>query len=75
MPSLKELFEQNRPLTSETNLKGGDPEIIGFENQFGPSLDLSKDEAALKKARGGVIGQGTPRGYTSGNRYGDSERK
>jgi hypothetical protein len=69
MPSLKELLEQEPPITSKVNLRGGDPEIIGADNEYSPSLDLSTDEAALKRARGGVIGQGTPRGYNNGNTY------
>ena len=53
--TLEERLEGNPPANSKANTKGGDPEIIGYENGFGPSKDLSKDEAALKKARGGKL--------------------
>ena len=53
--TLEERLAQNPPTTSQANLKGGDPEIIGYENPYSPSKDLSKDEAALTRARGGLL--------------------
>lgn len=62
---LVELYEESKPLTAQANLKGGDKTLIDGDG----GLDLSKDEAALRKARGGEIGQGTPLGYTSAKNY------
>ena len=53
--TLEERLEKTPPATSKANTKGGDPEIIGYENTYGPSLDLAKDEAALKAARKGTL--------------------
>ena len=53
--TLEERLKQQPPASSKANTKGGDPEIIGYENGYGPSKDLSKDEAKLKQARGGKL--------------------
>lgn len=57
MSTILDLFQKNKPVSAEINEKGGDPEIIGADHPYSPSLDLSKDEIALKKARGGVLNQ------------------
>lgn len=62
---LVELYENEKPLTARANLKGGDKTLIEADG----GLDLSKDETALKRARGGEIGQGTPQGYTPSRNY------
>jgi hypothetical protein len=90
--SLVNLYETNKPITSQADFKGGDPTVVsGLENLYKKEkpltakadtkggdktliegdggLDLSKDEKALKRARGGEIGQGTPRGYNSKTNY------
>ena len=71
MSSLLELYEESQPLTARADLKGGDKTLIEADG----GLDLSKDETALKKARGGEIGQGTPRGYTPTKNYSSIPRE
>lgn len=68
---LIELYETNKPITAQANIKGGDKTLIEGDG----GLDLSKDEKALKKARGGEIGQGTPRGYTATKNYSSIPRE
>jgi hypothetical protein len=58
MSKLVELYEKQKPLTAQANLKGGDKTLIEADG----GLDLSKDETALKRARGGELNT-TP--YTS----------
>ena len=53
--TLEERLAQNPPATSKANTKGGDPEIIGYENAYGPSKNLAKDEAVLNAARKGKL--------------------
>jgi len=53
--TLEERLAQTPPAVSKANLKGGDPEIIGYRNPYSPSKNLSKDESALTKARGGLL--------------------
>lgn len=53
--NLEERLAKTPPITSKANLKGKDIEPVGYENSFKPSKDLSKDESALQKARGGVL--------------------
>jgi hypothetical protein len=62
---LVELYEKQKPINSRVDLIGGDKTPIEADG----GLDLSKDEGALKRGRGGVIGQGTPKGYSPGNNY------
>lgn len=53
-----DLYQKNTPKTAKANIKGGDSTPVGFDNprgEFKPSRDLSKDEKALKKARGGEL--------------------
>jgi hypothetical protein len=71
--TLEERFKTNPPDTSKAYFKGGDPEIIGFENEYGPSLNKSKDEQALKSGRNGEIGGGSlnAAGYKPGKPYSD----
>lgn len=54
--ALLDLYKSNQPSTAKANIKGGDPEPIGDQNAFKPSKDLSRDQKALKKARGGDVG-------------------
>ena len=54
--AILDLYKKEKPLTGKANTKGGDPEPIGDVNKFKPSKDLSRDQKALKKARGGEIG-------------------
>jgi hypothetical protein len=68
---LVELYEKEKPLTAKVDVKGGDKTPIEADG----GLDLSKDEVALKKARGGVIGQGTPKGYTPSKNYSSIPRE
>ena len=55
MASIIDIYKNGVPQTGKINAKGGDPEKIGDQSAFKPSLDLSKDEKALKKARGGNL--------------------
>jgi len=49
--TLEERLEKNPPATSKANTKGGDKTLIEADG----GLDLSKNEAALFKARGGKL--------------------
>ena len=49
--TLEERLKKNPPKTSEANTKGGDKTLIEADG----GLDLSKDEKALTKARGGKL--------------------
>ena len=49
--NLEERLKKNPPKTSNANIKGGDKTIIEADG----GLDLSKDEKALFKARGGKL--------------------
>lgn len=53
--ALLDLFNKNTPKTAKANFRGGDPEPIGTDKGFKPSRDLSKDEKALKRGRGGEL--------------------
>ena len=58
MASILELYTQKTPKTGIANTKGVDTTPIGADNprgEFKPSKDLSKDEKALKNARGGIL--------------------
>ena len=55
MASIIDIYKNGVPQTGKINAKGGDPEKIGDQNAFKPSADLSKDEKALKRARGGDL--------------------
>ena len=54
--AILDLSKKQQPTTAKVNSKGGDPEPIGDANAFKPSKNLSRDQKALKKARGGDIG-------------------
>jgi hypothetical protein len=54
--AILDLYKKQQPTTSKVDSRGGDPEPIGSQNGYKPSKDLSKDQKALKKARGGEIG-------------------
>jgi hypothetical protein len=62
---LEQLYKKEKPITAKADTKGGDKTLIEGDG----GLDLSKDEKALKKARYGEIGQGTPRGYNPKTNY------
>ena len=49
--TLEERLKQTPPTTSKANTKGGDKTLIEADG----GLDLSKDEKALLKARGGKL--------------------
>ena len=49
--NLEERLKKNAPTQSKANLKGGDKTKIEADG----GLDLSKDEKALFKARGGKL--------------------
>jgi hypothetical protein len=49
--TLEERLEKNPPANSKANTKGGDKTLIEADG----GLDLSKNEAALFKARGGKL--------------------
>jgi len=68
--SILSLYEANKPITAKADTTGGDKTLIEGDG----GLDLSKDEKVLKKARGGEIGQGTPRGYNPKFNYGSIQR-
>jgi hypothetical protein len=55
MATILDKYEKEKPLTARVNTVGGDPEPIGSENSFSPSLDLSKNESRLQRARGGIL--------------------
>jgi hypothetical protein len=49
--NLEERLKKNPPKTSNANIKGGDKTLIEADG----GLDLSKDEKAIAKARGGKL--------------------
>ena len=49
--TLEERLEKNPPANAKANIKGGDKTLIEADG----GLDLSKNEAALLKARGGKL--------------------
>lgn len=49
--TLEERLKGNPPATAKANVKGGDKTPIEADG----GLDLSKDEAKLKQARGGKL--------------------
>jgi len=49
--TLEERLAQNPPAVSKANTKGGDKTLIEADG----GLDLSKDEAKIKQARGGKL--------------------
>ena len=49
--TLEERLAQTPPATSKANTKGGDKTLLEADG----GLDLSKNEAALLKARGGKV--------------------
>jgi hypothetical protein len=49
--TLEERLEKNPPANSKANIKGGDKTLIEADG----GLDLSKNETALFKARGGKL--------------------
>lgn len=49
--TLEERLKNNAPAQSKANLKGGDKTKIEADG----GLDLSKDEAKIKQARGGQL--------------------
>jgi hypothetical protein len=55
MASIIDIYKKSTPSNGKVNTKGGDVEPIGDANAFKPSRDLSKDEKALAKARGGAL--------------------
>jgi hypothetical protein len=68
--SILSLYEASKPITAQADTKGGDKTLIDGDG----GLDLSKDEKVLKQARGGEIGQGTPRGYNPKFNYSSIQR-
>jgi hypothetical protein len=51
MASILELYEKHLPATGKIDLKGNDKTPINADG----GKNLSKDEKALKKARGGAL--------------------
>jgi hypothetical protein len=68
MSSLVERLKKSPPDQSKVDVRGKDPEPVGWEHPYRPSLDLAKDEVALHKARNGSIGNGAG-GYTPAKPY------
>lgn len=68
MSSLLQRFRKSPPDQSKVDTRGKDPEPIGWEHPYRPSLDLAKDEVVLERSRGGVIGNGAG-GYTPAKPY------
>jgi hypothetical protein len=54
--AILDLYKNQQPTTGKANTRGGDPEPIGDANTYKPSKDLSRDQKALKRARGGDVG-------------------
>jgi len=54
--AILDLYKNQKPTTAKVNERGGDPEPIGDANPYKPSKDLSRDQKALKRARGGDVG-------------------
>jgi hypothetical protein len=54
--AILDLYKNQKPTTAKINERGGDPEPIGDQDKYKPSKNLSKDQKALKRARGGEIG-------------------
>jgi hypothetical protein len=67
--SLVEKYNSEKPKTAEADTKGGDKTLIEGDG----GLDLSVNEKALKKARGGEIGQGA--GWTPAKNYSSIPRE
>lgn len=58
MATILDIYAKTPPQTGAAKIKGVDQTPIGTDNPRGetkPSLDLSKDEIRLKKARGGLL--------------------
>lgn len=49
--TLEERLAKNPPTTAKANTNGGDKTLIEADG----GLDLSKNETALKQARGGIL--------------------
>ena len=67
--SLVDKYNNEKPRTAQANLKGGDKTLIEGDG----GLDLSVNEKALKKARGGEIG--SPTGWVPGKNYSSIPRE
>jgi hypothetical protein len=65
--TLEERLKNNPPANSKANVKGGDKTLIEADG----GLDLSADQAAIKKAGGREIGQGAG-GYAPSKTYSDT---
>jgi hypothetical protein len=68
--SLVDLLKNTPPTTAKANLKGGDKTLIEADG----GLDLSKNETALFKARGGELGSGIG-GHTNKKPYSSTNPK
>lgn len=68
--SLVDLLKNTPPTTAKANLKGGDKTLLEADG----GLDLSKNEPALFKARGGELGSGIG-GFTSKKPYSSTNPK
>ncbi len=73
MSKLVDLYHSINPETGQI-ITGGthrqDPEPVGWEHPYAPSLDLAKDQAALDNGRYGNLGSGAG-GYNPSNPYSD----
>ena len=67
--SLVDKYNNEKPRTAQANLKGGDKTLIEGDG----GLDLSVNEKALKKARGGEIG--SPTGWVPSKNYSSIPRE
>lgn len=67
--SLVDKYNNEKPITAQANLTGGDKTLIEADG----GLDLSVNEKALKKARNGEIGQGY--GWTPAKNYSSIPRE
>ena len=64
---LEDMLKNNPPATSKANLKGGDKTLLEADG----GLDLSANEAAIKKAGGRELGNGGG-GYAPSKPYSDT---
>lgn len=56
--TILERYQSAKPDTAKANFPGKDKTPIGDDNpreEFSPTLDLSKDDSALARARGGSV--------------------
>jgi hypothetical protein len=55
MSELVKKYNTSIPTDGRANLRGIDPEPIGFDRDFSPSRDLANNESELRRGRHGQL--------------------